>query len=69
MWSLLFFFDIMIMVLLLKLEHKDRKNFKKGEFHMTNNKYVLEWIEKIKNIVNPDKVVWINGSEFGQANR
>ena len=30
---------------------------------MTENKYVLEWIEKMKNLVNPDNIVWIDGSE------
>ena len=30
---------------------------------MTTNKFVLEWVEKIKNLVNPDKVVWIDGTE------
>ncbi|MCI8553787.1 MAG: phosphoenolpyruvate carboxykinase (GTP) [Clostridiales bacterium] len=30
---------------------------------MTNNKSVLGWIEEKKALVNPDKVVWIDGSE------
>ena len=30
---------------------------------MTNNTSVLEFIDKIKNLVNPDNIVWINGSE------
>ncbi len=30
---------------------------------MTENKYVLEWIEKMKSLVNPDNIVWIDGSE------
>ena len=30
---------------------------------MTNNKSVLDWIEEKKALVNPDKVVWIDGSE------
>ena len=30
---------------------------------MTNNKNVLAWVEEIKNLVNPDKVLWIDGSE------
>ncbi len=30
---------------------------------MTKNKSVLEWIQKIKNIVNPKNMVWIDGSE------
>ncbi len=30
---------------------------------MTNNKSVLAWLEEIKALVNPDKVVYIDGSE------
>ena len=30
---------------------------------MTSNKSVLAWIEEMKNLLNPDKVVWIDGSE------
>lgn len=30
---------------------------------MTNNKSVLDWIEEMKNLVNPDEIVWIDGSE------
>ena len=30
---------------------------------MTNNKSVLAWVEEMKNLVSPDKVVWIDGSE------
>ena len=30
---------------------------------MTENKYVLEWIEKMKSLVSPDNIVWIDGSE------
>lgn len=30
---------------------------------MTTNKSVLTWIEEMKNLLNPDKVVWIDGSE------
>ena len=30
---------------------------------MTTNKSVLAWIEEMKNLLNPDKVVWIDGSE------
>ena len=30
---------------------------------MTNNKTVLAWIDEMKALVNPDKVVWIDGSE------
>jgi len=30
---------------------------------MTNNKYVLSWIEEMAAITKPDKIVWIDGSE------
>ena len=30
---------------------------------MTNNKTILAWIDEMKALVNPDQVVWINGSE------
>ena len=30
---------------------------------MTTNKSVLAWIEEMKNLLNPDKVVWIDSSE------
>ncbi len=30
---------------------------------MTNNKYVLSWVDEMKAMVQPDKVVWIDGSE------
>lgn len=30
---------------------------------MTNNKSVLAWIEEMKALVNPDKIVWIDGSD------
>ena len=30
---------------------------------MTNNKYVLSWIEEMAAITQPDKIVWIDGSE------
>lgn len=31
---------------------------------MTNNASVLNWIEEMKNLVNPESVVWIDGSEI-----
>lgn len=31
---------------------------------MTNNVSVLNWIEEMKNLVNPESVVWIDGSEI-----
>lgn len=30
---------------------------------MTNNKKVLTWLDEMKNLTKPDKVVWIDGSE------
>ena len=30
---------------------------------MTNNKTILAWIDEMKPLVNPDQVVWIDGSE------
>ena len=30
---------------------------------MTNNKTVLEWLESMKSLLNPDKIVWITGEE------
>ncbi len=30
---------------------------------MTNNKYVLSWIEEMAAMTQPDKIVWIDGSE------
>ena len=30
---------------------------------MTNNKTILTWIDEMKALVNPDQVVWIDGSE------
>lgn len=30
---------------------------------MTNNKSVLAWIEEMKSLLSPDKVVWIDGSD------
>lgn len=34
---------------------------------MTNNKYVLDWIKEMAEMTQPDKIVWIDGSEE-QAN-
>lgn len=36
---------------------------RKGNNKMTTNKSVLAWIEEMKNLLNPNKVVWIDGSE------
>ncbi len=30
---------------------------------MTNNKTVLKWLDEMKDLLTPDKVVWINGSQ------
>ncbi|MFA7637322.1 MAG: hypothetical protein WCX81_06135 [Monoglobales bacterium] len=30
---------------------------------MTNNKKVLDWLEEMKSLTKPDKIVWIDGSE------
>ena len=30
---------------------------------MTKNESVLNWIENMKKLVNPDNVMWIDGSE------
>lgn len=38
-------------------------DFREGETIMTQNKTVLSWIEEMKALVNPDKVVWIDGSD------
>ena len=35
----------------------------KEEVEMTDNKMALQWIEEMKAMLNPDNVVWIDGSE------
>ena len=30
---------------------------------MTNNKTVLAWIDEMKELLTPDNIVWIDGSE------
>lgn len=30
---------------------------------MTDNKFVLKWLEDMKELCKPDSVVWIDGSE------
>ena len=30
---------------------------------MTNNKTVLSWLDEMKALLNPDNVMWIDGSE------
>ncbi len=37
-------------------------NFK-GETQMTNNKTVIKWLDEMKELLTPDKVVWIDGSD------
>ncbi len=38
-------------------------NFCKGDLIMTTNATVLKWLDEVKALVNPDKVLWIDGSE------
>ena len=42
---------------------KDNKVIAKAHNLKETNKSVLAWIEEMKNLLNPDKVVWIDGSE------
>ena len=35
----------------------------KGASAMTQNKSILEYIDSMKKVVNPEKIVWIDGSE------
>ena len=35
----------------------------KGETQMTNNKTVIKWLDEMKELLTPDKVVWIDGSD------
>ena len=37
--------------------------FSKGAVTMTNNSHVLNWIEEMKALVKPDKVVWVTEGE------
>ena len=37
--------------------------YEKGIIIMTNNPTVVKWLEEVKELTNPDKVVWIDGSE------
>ena len=30
---------------------------------MTNNKYVLKWIDEMEKIVQPENIIWVDGSE------
>ena len=30
---------------------------------MTKNKFIISWVDEMKNLVNPDNVVWIDGTE------
>ncbi len=34
-----------------------------GVFAMTNNKHILTWIDEMAALTQPDKIVWIDGSE------
>lgn len=36
---------------------------RKGETEMTNNKYVLSWIDEMAAMTQPDKIVWIDGTD------
>ncbi len=38
-------------------------SFSKGAVTMTNNSHVLNWIEEMKALVKPDKVVWVTEGE------
>ena len=38
-------------------------SFSKGAVNMTNNSHVLNWIEEMKALVKPDKVVWVTEGE------
>jgi len=50
-------FSPICIIVLLKIQYSERSKI------MTNNKNVLNWIEEMKALVKPDKVVWIDGSE------
>ena len=39
------------------------KCIERGFVIMTNNKSVLAWLDKMKELLTPDKIVWIDGSE------
>ena len=50
----------------VKLERRDPENkyiIYKGETEMTTNKKVLAWIDEMAAMTQPDKIVWIDGSE------
>ncbi len=42
---------------------RQKCDFYKGELKMTNNKTVLKWLDEMKDLLTPDKVVWIDGTE------
>ncbi len=50
----------------LILPEADRKEVTAMKFEnkpLTNNEYVLNWIEECAALTNPDRIVWIDGSE------
>ena len=37
--------------------------YSKGDYKMTTNKTVIKWLDEMKDLLTPDKVVWIDGSD------
>ena len=48
---------------LLSINHSRKERFNMLNNAPTKNPSVLAWLEDKLNLVNPDKVVWIDGSE------